>query len=636
MTSLGQRPTWHWEKPDPRVSGTSGDLAKLFRNESVKHPGALARDAPSPLATVMAREVIQNAWDAAGDLRSTWTGGSPPEFEIHFTFRSCVGKEKAELVKALALKDLRLRARSGDRRVLGLGSDDCLEHIDDDAPLRILEISESGASGMYGRFDNAQSKLFLALAGLGYTAKHEGAGGSFGFGKAGLIRGSAVHAVLAYTCFQERIDDPGVTRRLLAMAYWGQHQYRSDPFTGFARFGENRDGWQQPLENEVADSFAASIGIAQRSSQRESELGTTLVLIDPTVEAADLCSAIERNWWPALIDSAFVVTVTSADGVRSVPRPRKNRTLAPFVRAYELALTPQDNLIDNEYSRSLGTTRAVSGSDLRVGAIGLVADLEGWSYAADPENDDDGTPERSLVALVRGPRMVVEYLDVGGHVPHVRGAFVADPDVDELLRQSEPKAHDSWQTAVGEEGIDPLAPKVASSVLHKVRTSVREFKRRLRPPARAEEDIQLPVLQGLMRRLLAGASTGDAALLKRSPFVTTVEQRLLASDVPELVVAQASVTVSPEPNLVPIAESIVVELAYRYIENGKGGSAVKLDIVPPEGFRRDERSADAYLFVGVLSADPVRFTVTTESYSREWTGRLSVGARKSSEGDVRS
>ena len=625
MSARRLRPMWQWEQPDPRVSGTSGDLAKLFRNESVKHPGVLARDAPTPLATIMSREVIQNAWDAAGDLRNTWEDGrdEPPDFQIDFIYRSYVGPEKAAIVRALALKELRKRAKAVDRRSLGLGVDDCLEHIDDQAPLRILEIRESGASGMYGRFDSTRSKLFLALAGLGFTAKHEGAGGSFGFGKAGLIRGSAIHAVLAYTCFQERSDDVGISRRLLAMTYWGQHEHQGESFTGFARFGENRDGWQQPLENDDADAFAASIGLARRTPSKHSDLGTTLLLVDPTVEPADLCSAIERNWWPAIIDREFVVTVTAPDGSRLVPRPRKNRTLAPFVRAYELALTPQDNLIDHEYARNLGTTRAVPGRELRVGGVGLVADMDGWSFQSD--NDDDSVPERSLVALIRGARMVVECLDAGGHVPHVRGAFVADPEVDELLRQSEPKAHDGWQTTIGEEGIDPLAPKVAASVIEKVKTSVREFKRRLRPPARPEEDIHLPVLQGLLNRLLASGSSEDVPPPIRSLVESSVHQQLLAAEVPGLVRLRSTVELAIAPHHTRGSDLVVIEFGYRFIEDGRAGSDCSVSVVPPEGFTGAQLQPNS--FIGTLTHERVQFVVTTENYSSEWTGRLSISAR---------
>ena len=64
---------WSWEKTDPDRSQTSGDVAKLFKNEPVKAPGVFAADQPSPDATVLAREVIQNSWDAAGELRVSCT-----------------------------------------------------------------------------------------------------------------------------------------------------------------------------------------------------------------------------------------------------------------------------------------------------------------------------------------------------------------------------------------------------------------------------------------------------------------------------------------------------------------------------------------------------------------------------------
>ncbi|MCZ7531743.1 MAG: hypothetical protein M5U31_16270 [Acidimicrobiia bacterium] len=47
---------WTWERIDPARSGSSGDLAKLFRNVEIKEPGALAVNAPPPDATVLARE----------------------------------------------------------------------------------------------------------------------------------------------------------------------------------------------------------------------------------------------------------------------------------------------------------------------------------------------------------------------------------------------------------------------------------------------------------------------------------------------------------------------------------------------------------------------------------------------------
>ena len=69
---------WVWEPFDPAKTSLSGDIGKLFRNDEVKRPGVLARGAPPPNAAVMAREVIQNSWDAAGEA-SVFTP-PPPSF----------------------------------------------------------------------------------------------------------------------------------------------------------------------------------------------------------------------------------------------------------------------------------------------------------------------------------------------------------------------------------------------------------------------------------------------------------------------------------------------------------------------------------------------------------------------------
>ena len=207
--------------------------------------------------------------------------------------------------------------------------------------------------------------------------------------------------------------------------------------------------------------MAERLGIDLRSTDTLEDLGTTFLLIEPTVRPDDLSTAIARNWWPALEDGRMTVTV-SADGRTSVPRPMKDPILRTFVDAYHLASTDQDNAKPNQYRQSF---RRASFGDrtLKLGGLGLVAEPGGWSYENGVDEPDE-VQHRSLVALVRGPRMVVEYLDVGQARPFVRGAFVADDEVDELLRQTEPKAHDSWQTRIEEAGSDPDAPQVAEAV----------------------------------------------------------------------------------------------------------------------------------------------------------------------------
>ena len=84
MTERTPTPQWRWEKVDPNVSQAAGDYTKLFRNQAEKKPGFLVEDAPGSNAYVMAREVIQNAWDAALELRKYTPPPPPPPPEKHF------------------------------------------------------------------------------------------------------------------------------------------------------------------------------------------------------------------------------------------------------------------------------------------------------------------------------------------------------------------------------------------------------------------------------------------------------------------------------------------------------------------------------------------------------------------------
>ena len=121
------RPEWQWERIIPGRSWTSGDVSKLFKNERPKAPGALKAGDPPPEATLLAREAIQNAWDAAHKLREEL--GSDPQFEITFDFRSFEGPEKERLAANLGLHQLADRlARVGDQLAIAeaLGTTNCL------------------------------------------------------------------------------------------------------------------------------------------------------------------------------------------------------------------------------------------------------------------------------------------------------------------------------------------------------------------------------------------------------------------------------------------------------------------------------------------------------------------------------
>lgn len=621
---MSDRPVaqWRWERTDPDRSGSSGDLAKLFKNEVVKNPGVFVEGAPQEAATLMAREVVQNSVDAASELAEE-LGENCPEFEISFEFDRHEGDEKSSMVEALDLDSIAARgtnhAEPRWRSRLGLDADDLLDHLHDASPLRTLRITESGTSGMYGAFEGGRSKMFLALISLGLTAKAAGSGGSYGYGKAGLIRGSAIRMVIAYTAFREREDDPGVTRRLLGMTYWGQHDLDEVSYTGFARFGEEQDsGAVRPFENEEADRVATRLGLDVRDPAVVEDLGTTFLLVEPTIDPDDLSVAIARNWWPALEDGRMTALVASG-GTVTVPRPMKDPVLRTFVDAYHLATTDQDNSKPNQYRQAFRRVN-VDETMYKLGGLGLVAEPGGWSYDSDAIDDDGEVRHRSLVALVRGPRMVVEYLEVGRARPFVRGVFVADDEVDELLRQTEPKAHDSWQTRAPELGSDPAATRVAETVLERVKDHVRRFRNQLRPASRPAEDVRLPELERLFGRIFssAGGSSNGPEPTER-PFSISLAESVEAAG-EETIQLVGSATFAVSDNHEPDEADVDVTLSYRFVEDGGNGEEALLQVVAPGGF--DLVGESPHVFRGRLTRERSRFEFISAPYPADWSGRF--------------
>ena len=634
---MSETPRWIWERTDPRRSGSSGDIAKLFKHEAVKQPGVFAQDPPSEKATLMAREVIQNSWDAAREHAATFEGaGPPPPFALTFRFKRLTGEAKRALVETLDLAShgSRIASREVDRVPLGLSDHDCLDHIaDPSVPLDVLEIVEENTTGMYGSWSPPESHMYFALVAIGYTEKAAGSGGSYGYGKAGLIAGSKIRSVLAYSCFAERANEPGVTRRLLGMTYWGQHKKDSASYTGFARFG-TQDGPDpehvRPFENETADAIAKSLGLRVRSEIDEDDEGpgTSFLLVDPTVSPRDLVRAIERSWWPAIIEENgdFTVAIVDHDGTRYDPRPKRDPVLRTFIDAWEIAQGRSEPRRDEDYASSLGRGSGRGAAqpkpEERLGRLALVSDLTDWSYAdhvAGP--DESAIQHRSLVALTRGPRMVVEYFPAGQSPPYVRGVFIADGLVDDLLRRTEPKAHDAWRTEADDGDVAGEAAETAATILRKIKSALNNHRQRLKPPVPRAEDVVLPHFNAIMRRVLAGSGKGV------NPPVADVRPVSIRMEYGPEVVSGSHIRVSGSV-VFNLSEhhagdeaSVEVALSFRFVEDDRVGEAAAMVIQPPAGSSfvqvRDG------VFVGQLKRDEnAKFWFETEPYDPDWSGRL--------------
>lgn len=621
---------WSWEKTDPNRSGSSGDIAKLFRHEPPKAPGVLAQGAPPAAAVLMARELLQNSWDAAHDLKRT-LGEKAPQFAITFRFRELVGDEKKDLVAILGLKAHAARVEQCDKSRLGLPEQTCLHEISDpNRPLRILEVIESGASGMYGPWHQNKSHMYLALVSIGYTEKPSGSGGSYGYGKAGLIASSSIRTVCAYTCFLPTTEEPTTTRRLLGMTYWGQHDLDGTNYTGFARFGHWMDSTGHavvPFENDRADEVAASLGFAVRSPAYPDELGTSFLIVDPTVEPLELVKAIERNWWPALIENDFAVTVLDYDGASIVPRPRTDPVLKTFIEAWQIAMGRTEADGEKSVVRSLLAKDTSAAQAL--GTLALTSDLGGWSYADDTRGDDDVPRHYSLVALTRSTRMVIEYHVCGQSAPYVRGVFIADPALNELLRDSEPKGHDAWRKE-GDEGLRPEAARVAGEILEKIKSQVSYFRRRLKPPAPKAEEVVLPFYNELMGRIMRGSGKSVAIPeAKVRPVSVSLDYGVESVD-ESFIRLKGSAEVQLSDNCQVDEADAVIEVAYHFVEDDQLGDSVPVDLV----LKGDWSSLGVGRVRARLSkAAPVRIQFASEPYISYWTGRLTVSAELESVAD---
>lgn len=635
--------SWVWEETDASRSGGAGDLAKLFKNEEIASPGVMASAPPPAAASLLAREVIQNSWDASVELRDelAFIGEESPPFKIAFDFETLRESPVGDFASAIDLDGLSAQfnaaGKEGVSGALGLARSSAFALAGGSSPeLRLLKIHESGTTGMYGPFVGAASKMYLALVSLGYTVKGPGSGGSYGYGKAGLIAGSATRTVFAYSCFSPRLDDKDdgvpVTRRLLGMTYWGQHSISGSSFTGFARFGDAADGWVKPLVNEAADEFASRLGLTARDPDNTADLGTSFVLLDPVVEAEDLQNAIERNWWAAIEEGRFtpIISEQLPDGTtrRLVPRPKKNPATAAFVRAYELATVQQDNDVPHEASVDLGQLPPGLGS-LKMGKLGLVADLEGWSYAQDSSDGDESAVEHtSLIALLRGPLMTVEYFQPRGtrRPPYIRGALVADEAVDDLLRQSEPKAHNAWVTSLEKlgEDVDDRAPRVAQHVLRAAATLSRRFQERLKPAPPDASHIRLTVLADLFK----GLARGGAGIPPLPPppgdrdLSIGVSSRQVPAEREDQVCMAGAVKLRLADHY-EVADRAAVRLrvSYRFMEDERAGEACNLAFDDSIGVPDDQGWVNVE-----VDRDMTEISFVSEPYDLDWTGRLAVSA----------
>ena len=587
--------SWVFHESDP-MGGAAGEA---YAN-TLKSPGMQPEH-------VLAREAIQNSVDA---------GLGSPKVTVRFRQRSLKGKAKADFVQAADLGVQEVR-----KSALELSSPNCLESLSSSSkPLELLYVEDYEAEGLSGDPHDKSSNFYRLLLSLGDRSKartEKGTGGSYGFGKSVYSSSSAIQTIFAYTRFKD--EDGAEKTRLFGCGYYKSHEYRGKSYSGRAWLGTGKRQDVQgrtivdPLDDKRADNLAAKLGFELR---REGDTGTTILIVDASVNLANIIIGVEDWWWPRIIEQKLDVEAIDASGAVYFPKPRKNEQLRPFIDAFEIArgVAPPKSGTQklNPLSR-LG--------DINLGTCGFVV------APLNPQGSPIVRADRcNTVALIRAPLMVVAYKSFSETAPVVVGAFMGAEDIDLVLKKSEPPAHDRWDPdSQNLRDIDGAGMEIVRAVLSRVKGGLKRFQSEAAPPAPAKQK-RLSILERALGSYFRPTGAGS----KAPPDPTTSLVHLEFSKQPHAAAfpgGQLQLTGAFRVFLDSKADDEPVRMRVRVScpileDEGQEGEDLNLN-VKVTGVNAEADPEDNRLFRFKLTkGEKAHFTFNSEAYDPAWTVRL--------------
>lgn len=410
-----------------------------------------------PSLDILVRESLQN-------IRDQHLGGP---VKARFSLIHIEGTQKNAFLKSIGWTQLQPHvagAAAAKSAQISHWLSRGLESMQSDQPLVLLRIEDMNTKGLTGGEDNPTSN-FNGLCRNTLISQDKGdRGGSFGLGKGIFWLFSGVGTVL----FSSRIEnDPQPGVRFFGRTELPGHQVDGTGYAGAGWFGKrdsNRERAISAWDNEVGDLVADCL------LDRPSTMGTgTSILVvgfrEPKAETprpvADVAQEIldlTSTWfWPALEAGLLEVSADAYDGDSKVFADSVGLTdvVIPFVDAVTatvmtpLPLSPGD-VHEVEIPMNVPGKHATSDDPAQPAVSGKVRLVVRCS-----EKESSLGRLTNTVALVRGPRMVVEYRPVkrvpGDKRFHAvllaglaNGDSVADEAIESFLRASEPPAHDEW------------------------------------------------------------------------------------------------------------------------------------------------------------------------------------------------
>lgn len=396
------------------------------------------------------RETLQNSWDA----RDSTSDDDGVTFSIDYV---SLNENRARAFKSFFGKNTS-------------GLPFLRELVASEADIPLLIVSDSGTSGLQGattvntsKGSNSREDFISFIRNIGRPSNKEMKGGTYGFGKGVFFDMSMAETVLVYTRTVDEHFNP--VSRFIAMA-------NSESFTdGFTQFsgrhwwgieakGRTGNVFAEPLVGHEADSLASTFFMEQHFTD-ERPTGTSVAVISPRtgdlpVEKImrTIANALTTWAWPHMVETVkgldpidFSVSLNGAKV--PIPDPESDPIISNFVRAYRTCIRYPEPTSAIDFKKefvNLGTRKWVDITSARpIEFIGRLA------VATSPKRAiphmsvlDENTTHH--VALIRGPRMVVNYWKgpVSESEENYAGVFLAAEHLDPIFAASEPPAHDEW------------------------------------------------------------------------------------------------------------------------------------------------------------------------------------------------
>jgi hypothetical protein len=404
----------------------------------------------------------------------------------------------------------------------------------------------------------------------------------------------------------------------MGCGYFRSHDHQKVEYTGRAWFGNPATGGRvEPLVDDEAHSYAERLGFKPRGM---SERGTSILIVDCGVDCEMLRDAIEEWWWPRLLDDELGLDVSLYEQEQRLtpPRPRKRPDLRPFIECFDLAI-----------GRSMPT-----GEHQKAAPFNKLYDLHLGNYAYAVVGEEGAKDERlseklGSIALIRRPRMVIEYLNVGGSLPlPCVGTFVAGPDIDTFLKRSEPATHNKWDPKSNRlSELGPEARDIVVKVLQRLKIGLRHFANAAVPQA-PTQDLRLKSLERLLGTMFKPPTTspGGGGAFPGDPIsITFVEQ-------PHIVAEQGDIATSGSfrVSLADDADRTTVKVAVRVkclVQEDEGVSTedpIPVTLHSNEVNGNSIAAADGgIVFELERDAKPL-FTFKSAAYVRDWTTHIQV------------